>query len=76
MFQDILTQFAANGVRMVCLDAVGYVLKKPGTVACPEDQVCFRWTYGEDSCTLYVDLGICKSYIVSVSGGDRKRTEV
>lgn len=46
------------------------------TIACPKDQVCFRWTYGEDSCTLYVDLGICKSYIVSVSGGDRKRIEV
>lgn len=31
MFQDILTQFAANGIKMVRLDAIGYVLKKPGT---------------------------------------------
>ena len=31
MFQEILTLFAKNGVKMVRLDAIGYVLKKMGT---------------------------------------------
>ncbi len=31
LLRDILVHFAANGVRLVRLDAVGYVIKKPGS---------------------------------------------
>lgn len=31
LFSDILKNFSANGVKIVRLDAVGYVIKKPGT---------------------------------------------
>ncbi len=31
LFTDFLTHFAENNVKMVRLDAVGYVIKKPGT---------------------------------------------
>lgn len=46
------------------------------TVACPEDQVCLKWNLGEDSCTLHVDLGSCKSEIVSVLGGREEKIAV
>ena len=46
------------------------------TVACPADQICLRWTLGEDSCTLHVDLGVFRTYIVSVTGGVEERIEV
>ncbi len=31
LFRDILSNFSRNGVKIVRLDAVGYVIKKPGT---------------------------------------------
>lgn len=46
------------------------------TVACPKDRICMRWTQGEDSCTLHVDLGVRRTYIVSVADGREERIEV
>lgn len=40
-----------------------------GIVECSEQEVCLKWTLGEDSCTLMIDLLSYRTQIVSVRAG-------